>query len=120
MVCALSQEQFFFIIVSYNGHYFPGPPTGAPLLQPPVVVSSTAVRISWEEVNCTQSNGMIIGYNIQYHPNKESQSVFINVTAVTNFTITDLTEFHLYYISIAATNNNGIGLYSQKFSFCTS
>ena len=67
------------------------------MLQTPVVVNSAAVRISWEEVNCAQSNGMIIGYNIQYHPNKESQSVFINVTAVTNVTITDLTEFRLYY-----------------------
>ena len=87
------------------------------MLQPPVVVNSTAVSISWEEVNCTQSNGMIIGYNIQYYSNKEPQSVFHNVTAVTNITITDLTEFRLYYIRIAAINNNGIGPYSQEFSF---
>ena len=116
MVCVLTQEQFFFI-VNFNSHYFLGPPTRAPLLQPPVVVSSTAVRISWEEVNCS---GVINGYNIQYHSNKEPQSVFINVTEVTNFTITGLTEFHLYYISIAAINNNGIGPYSQEFSFYTS
>ena len=90
------------------------------MLQSLIVVSSTAVSISWEEVNCTQSNGMIIGYNIQYHPNKEPQSVFLNVTAVTNVTITDLTEFHLYYIRIAAINNNGIGPYSNEFSFYTS
>ena len=106
--------------MNFNSYYFPGPPTGAPLLKPPIVVNSTAIRISWEEVNCTQINGVIIGYNIQYHPNKEPQSVFINVTAVTNFTITGLTEFHLYYISIAAINNNGIGPYSQEFSFYTS
>lgn len=97
-----------------------GPPTGAPLLQPPVVFNSTAVRISWEEVNCTQSNGMIIGYNIQYHTNKEPQSVFPNVAAVTNVTITDLTEFRLYHIRVAAINNDGIGPYSQEFSFYTS
>ena len=90
------------------------------MLQPPVVVNSTAVSISWEEVNCTQSNVMIIGYNIQYLTNKEPQSVFLNVTAVTNFTITDLTEFRLYYIRIAAINNNGIGPYSQEYSFYTS
>ena len=95
----------------------PGPPTGAPLLQPPVVFNSTAVRISWEVINCTQTNGMIIGYNIQYLTNKEPQSVFLNVTTVTNVTITGLTEFRLYYIRIAAINNNGIGPYSQEFSF---
>ena len=63
---------------------------------------------------------MIIGYNIQYHPNKESQSVFLNVTAVTNVIITGLTEFRLYHIRVAAINNNGIGPYSQEFSFYTS
>ena len=94
-----------------------GPPTGAPLLQPPVVFNSTAVRISWEEINCTQTNGMIIGYNIQYLTNKEPQSVFLNVTTVTNVTITGLTEFRLYYIRVAAINNNGTGPYSQEFSF---
>ena len=86
------------------------------MLQPPVA----AVIISWEEVNCTQSNGVITGYNIQYHTNKEPQSVFLNVTVVTNVTITGLTEFRLYYIRIAAINNNGIGPYSQEFSFYTS
>ena len=116
MVCGLSQQQFPFL-VNLSGYYIPGPPTGAPFLQPPVVVSSTAVSISWEEVNCT---GIIIGCNIQYHPNKELQSVFLNVTAVTNVTITGLTEFRLYYIRIAAINNNGIGPYSQEFIFYTS
>ena len=90
------------------------------MLQPPVVVNSTTVRISWEEVNCTQINGAIIGYNIKYHPNKEPQSVFLNVTAVTNVAITGLTKFHLHYISIAAINKDGIGPYSQEFSFYTS
>ena len=105
--------------MNYKSYYFPDSPTGAPLLQPPVVVNSTAVKLSWEEINCTQINGVIIGYNIQYHPNKEPQSVFLNVTAVTNVTITDLTEFRLYYIRIAAINNNGMGPYSQEFSFYT-
>ena len=109
-----------------DGCYFPDPPTEAPLLQPPVVVISTTLKLSWEEINCTQTNcssncnGVIIGYNIHYHPNKEPQSVFLNVTAVTNVTITGLTEFRLYYIRIAAINNNGIGPYSQEFSFYTS
>ena len=103
-----------------NSQLLSGPPTGAPLLQTPVLINLTAVRLSWEEINCTQSNGMIIGYNIQYHPNKKPQSVFINVTAVTNVTITGLTEFRLYYIRVAAINNNGTGPYSQEFIIHTS
>ena len=100
---------------------FPGPPTGAPLVQPPVFVNSTAVRLLWEEVNCTQNNGMIIGYNIQYHPNEEPQlQLQLNVSAITSTTLTGLTEFRLYFISIAAINNNGTGPYSQEFSFYTS
>ena len=100
-----------------NSKLLSGPPTGAPLLQPPALINSTAIRISWEEVNC---NGIITGYNIQYHPNKEPQSVLLNVTAVTNITITGLTEFRLYYIRIAAINNNGTGPYSQELIFHTS
>ena len=103
-----------------NSLLLSGPPTGAPLLQPPVVINLTAIRLSWEEVKCTQSNGVITGYNIQYHSNKEPQSVFLNVTAVTNVTITGLTEFRLYYIRVAAINSNGIGPYSQEFIFHTS
>ena len=89
----------------------------------PVVISSTAVRLSWEEVNCAQRNGSITGYSIKYFTHDEPQQPIVhNVTGTTtNTTISDLTEVHsVYYISIAAINNNGIGPYSQELSFFTS
>ena len=91
------------------------------MLQPPIVINFTAVRLSWEEVNCTQRNGVIVGYNIRYFIYKEPQPMFLNVTADdTNITIINLTEFCLNHISVAAINGNGIGPYSQEFSFYTS
>ena len=89
----------------------------------PVVISSTAVRLSWEGVNCAQRNGSIIRYSIRYFTHKETQQP--NVHDVTNTiattTISDLTEVHsVYYINMAAINNNGIGPYSQELSFFTS
>ena len=44
----------------------------------------------------------------------------MNVSAITNTTLTGLTEFRLYYIRVAAINSNGIGPYSQAISFYTS
>ena len=83
MVCVLSQKQCF--LCNCNGLYSPGPPTGAPLLQPPVVVQFNCCQnILGRNLTVLKHNGMIIGYNIQYLTNKESQSVFLNVTAITN------------------------------------
>ena len=103
-----------------NDCYSLGPPTGAPLLQPPVVVSSTSVRLLWEELNCLERNGYINGYSIQYFIDKKPQPVFHTVPAIINTVLTGLAESSLYYIKIAAINKNGIGPYSQEFSFYTS
>ena len=90
-----------------------GPPSGAPLLQPPVTINSTTIRLSWEEVNCTERNGVISGYSVQYNIDEGVQSS-INVTDITSTVITGLTKFRLYIVSVAAINNNGIGPYSNE------
>ena len=97
-----------------------GIPSGAPLLEPPVVINFTAVRLSWEEVNCTQRNGVIIGYNIRYYADQESQLITVlHVTDTTGTTISGLEKFNVYQISVAAININGVGPYSQEFLFHT-
>ena len=90
------------------------------MLEPPVVINFTAVRLSWEEVNCTQRNGVIIGYNIQYYTDQELQLIVLNVTDTTGTTISGLEKFNIYQISVAAININGVGPYSQEFNFHTS
>ena len=71
----------------------------APLLNPPpVLVNSTTIMLSWEELNCSDWNGVIIGYNIQYNNTNEGVQSSVNNSGATNIIITGLTELRLYNI----------------------
>ena len=90
------------------------PPSGAPVLLVPVIINSTAISLSWEEVNCTERNGAITGYSVQYSIVGGMQSTTVNVTGdVTSIVIGGLTEFTIYTVSVAAINNIGVGSYSD-------
>ena len=85
----------------------------------PVTVNSTAVRLSWEELNCTQRRGIITGYSILYVTGGIQSTV--NVTAdATSTELTGLIEFRQYSVSVAAINANGIGPYSDAQNVYTS
>ena len=91
------------------------------MLLVPVIINSTAVSLSWGEVNCTDHNGAITGYSVQYSIVGGIQSTTVNVTGdVTSTVIGGLTEFMIYTVSVAAINNNGIGVYSKEFIVYTS
>ena len=85
------------------------------MLLVPVIINSTAISLSWEEVNCTERNGAITGYSVQYSIVGGMQStIIVNVTGdVTCTVIGGLTEFLVYTVSVAAINNNGIGPYKK-------
>ncbi len=91
----------------------------APLLNQPVLVNSTTIMLSWEELNCSDWNGVIIGYNIQYNNTNEGVQSSVNNSGATSIIITGLTEFRLYNISIAAINDNGVGPYTQAYTIYT-
>ena len=97
--------------------YYLDPPSGAPVLLVPVIINSTAISLSWGEVNCTERNGAITGYSVQYSIVGGIQSIIIvNVTGdVTSIVIGGLTEFTIYTFSVAAINNIGVGNYSDRF-----
>ena len=100
--------------------HFTDPPSSAPLLHSPVTINSTAVRLSWKELNCTQHRGIITEYSIQFGVDGEIQFT-INVTAdTTSIELVQLTKFRLYLFSVAAINTNGIGPYSDAHSVYTS
>ena len=103
------------MLVILDINMFPtGPPSGAPLLNLPVLVNSTAVNLSWDEVNCTDCNGVITGYSIMLFNTDEGLESTVKNSGATDITITGLTEFRFYNISVAAMNNNGVGPYSQE------
>ena len=85
------------------------------MLLVPVIINSTAISLSWGEVNCTERNGAITGYSVQYSIVGGIQSTTVYVTGnVTSTVIDGLTEFTVYIVSVAAINNNGIGPYSDQ------
>ena len=91
------------------------PPSGAPVLLVPVIINSTAISLSWGEVNCTERNGAITGYSVQYNIVGEMQSTTVNVIGdVTSTVIDGLTKLTYYIVSIVAINRNGIGPYSNQ------
>ena len=96
-----------------------GPP-GTPQLYPPVVLDSTSIRVEWDEVECTQRNGIIASYVIQYNNiNGSSQKEVIANAESTSIVINGLNRFSLYSISIAAVNSIGTGVFSEMITFFT-
>ena len=92
------------------------PPSSAPLLHTAVTINSTAVSLSWDEVNCTDRNGVITGYIVQYIFTG-GMTVTVNISATTSVVIAGLIKFRLYSFSVAAINDNGIGPYSNEHKF---
>ena len=80
------------------------------------VINSTAIKLLWKEVNCTQRNGIITGYIVQYSIDGGTH-LTVNVTGATN---TELvisvcrTKHHFFLFSVAAVNSKGIGAFSQE------
>ena len=76
--------------------------------------------MEWDEVECTQRNGIITGYIIQYNLiNGSSPNSITTDAEATSIVITGLSRFSLYSISIAAMNSIGTGVFSEKFTFVT-
>ncbi len=92
------------------------PPSGAPVLLVPVIINSTAVSLSWDDVNCTDRNGIITGYIVQYTITG-GMTVTVNINATNSVVIAGLIKFRVYSFSVAAINDNGIGPYSNEQTF---
>ncbi len=91
------------------------------MLLVPVIINSSAVSLSWGEVNCTERNGAITGYSVQYSIVGGMQSTTVNITGdITSTVIGGLTEFTIYTVSVAAISNNGVGPDSNQHVVFTS
>ena len=87
------------------------------MLLVPVIINSTGISLSWGEVNCTERNGVITGYSVQYSIIGGIQSTAVNVTGdITSTVIDGLTELMTYTVSVTAINSNGVGTYSNQFN----
>ena len=90
-------------------------PSEAPLNVMLMVESSTAIRVSWEEVPAIDENGIIIMYQVQYDPLETFGgliSINITDTSMLSTVLTDLEEYVEYNISVRAYTSAGPGPYS--------
>ncbi len=79
-----------------------------------ISVSSTEIRVTWQEVEAIDRNGNITHYEVMYNGKFDdmNQSNFTDGN-IQNFTITGLDEFSEYNISVRAYTSVGPGPYSQ-------
>ena len=88
-------------------------PTGWPSLILVSHVNSTANRIAWNKVNCSQHNGLITGYTVMI----SNSSITYNLNSTERYIIlNDLVFGTVYNISIAAVNSVGRGPFSDPIA----
>ena len=78
------------------------------------MTSSTCdtIIIQWEEVDCIDRNGLIIGYRIRAMTSGENDRIE-TVDDVIEATISGLSPSTEYTVSVAAVNSQGTGPYSD-------
>ena len=93
-------------------------PSEAPQNVMLMVESSTAIRVSWEEVPAINENGIVIMYQVQYDPLEtfgglvSTKNVNITDTSMLSTLLTGLEEYVEYNISVRAYTSTGPGPYS--------
>ena len=88
-------------------------PTGWPSLILVSPVDSSANRIAWNKVNCSQRNGLITGYTVMI----SNSSITYNLNSTERYIIlNDLVFGTVYNISIAAFNSVGRGPFSDPIA----
>ena len=79
-------------------------------------ISSTQIRVTWEEVLPINRNGIIITYEVEYTPLEDFRgAIETRTTNVTELSVLlmDLEEYVNYTISVRAYTSVGPGPYSE-------
>ena len=85
-------------------------PSGAPVSVSLIPVNLTANNLTWNEVNCSQRNGLITGYTVMI----SNSSITYNLNSTERYIIlNDLVFGTVYNISVAAVNSVGRGSFSD-------
>ena len=90
---------FFFSISSFY-YLLHGSPQGLSLTK----------TVIWNEINCTQRHGLIIGYTVMISNDSDS---YLLTTTETRITLNDMVSDTEYNISVAAINSFGRGPFSD-------
>lgn len=87
-------------------HHFIAP-SGIPINLSGVNTSSTSLLISWQPLEVDDQNGIILGYNVTYFSNDDDS--VMTVTSDTMISITGLSVYTVYNVSVAAYTVVGTG-----------
>ena len=88
-------------------------PSGWPNSFQVLLVNSTANNLTWNEVNCSQRNGLITGYTVMI----SNSSITYNLNSTERYIIlNDLVFGTVYNISVAAVNSVGKGPFSDSIA----
>ena len=87
-----------------------------------MVISSTEIAVSWEEVPAISQNGLITMYEIQYEPLETFDDQLAIETVITSgpvlmLNLIGLEEYVEYNISVRAYTSTGLGPYSDPVFF---
>ena len=95
----------------------PTAPASPPQNVTTMAESTTAIRVTWEEVPVIDRNGEITVYEVQYEPLEtfggQIATSTVN-TSMLSILLTDLQEFVDYNISVRAYTSAGPGPYSDS------
>ena len=91
-------------------------PSAAPSSVSVSKVTSSSITVQWEEVPCTEQNGNITGYIVQYHEmgSDTKQSMLVSGAERSGATISSLMSDTSYVIQVAAINTVGTGTFSKE------
>ena len=98
---------------------YPTEPGSPPDNVESVVLSSTSIAVTWEEVPPIEQNGIIIVYEVLYEPLETFGGILVPSTVNTTdleAVIMNLTAFVSYNISIRAYTSVGPGPYSAPIA----
>ena len=98
-------------------NFFSSVPSSPPDNVNAVNISSTAIRVTWEEVPAIDQNGIITQYEVEYNQSTFSGATMYNTTTVDSPTLmvdlTGLEEYVEYSIRVRAYTSVGAGPYSD-------
>ena len=96
-------------------------PSAAPTSVRVSTVTSSNITVQWGAVNCTDRNGDITGYSVEYgiQGTAEGDRTVKMATGDSSggmYTISGLSAATVYTVKVAAVNSAGTGVYSDSIT----
>ena len=92
-------------------------PTDSPFEVNTPSITSRSFSISWTEIECTEHNGLITNYTVEFQ--EEGGAVIPGVIVNRTFTASGLTPYTNYTFRVAGVNQAGTGPFSDTTSILT-